>query len=149
MSLQEPTKKMSKSDANEQSYIALLDTPDVILKKFKRAVTDSGSEVYYDAVEKPGISNLLTLMSIMRNSSISALEEEYRTGGYGRFKTAVGEAVIEHLAPIQQRYREIREDAGYLTRLLHQGAQKASEQADTVVKRVYDALGLIPQQQSY
>lgn len=144
MSLQEPTQKMSKSDVNEQSYIALLDDPDVIRKKFKRAVTDSGSEVYYDAVEKPGISNLLTLLSVITGSSISVLEAEYQIGGYGKFKTAVGEAVVQHLLPIQQRYHTVREDVAYLTRILKQGAEKASEQADAVVRRVYDVLGLIP-----
>jgi tryptophanyl-tRNA synthetase len=144
MSLQEPTNKMSKSDANPQSYIALLDEPDVIRKKFKRAVTDSGSEVYYDAVEKPGISNLLTLLSVMTGVSISELEGEYRAGGYGKFKTAVGEVVVEKLQPIQQRYHEIREDAAYLSNMLKHGAEKASEQADKVVSKVYDALGLIP-----
>jgi tryptophanyl-tRNA synthetase len=143
MSLQEPTKKMSKSDVSEQSYIALLDTPDVIRKKFKRAVTDSGAEVYYDTVEKPGISNLLTLLSIMTRSPISVLEETYRTEGYGKFKTAVGEAVVEQLLPIQARYHAVREDTGYLTQVLKQGAEKASCQADAVMKRVYDALGLI------
>lgn len=144
MSLQDPTKKMSKSDANEQSYIALLDSPEVITKKCKRAVTDSGSEVYFDAVEKPGVSNLLTLMSVLTGNSISDLEETYRTGGYGKFKVAVADTIIEHLEPIQKRYYEIREDSAYLANMLKQGAEKASEQADAVLKKVYDVVGLIP-----
>lgn len=144
MSLQEPTKKMSKSDANEQSYIALLDPPDVIRKKFKRAVTDSGSEVYFDPIEKPGVSNLLTLFSIAVAKPISELETIYRAGGYGKFKADVAEAVVDLLLPIQTRYHDIRQDVHFLDSMLKEGALKASAQANKIVERVYDVVGLIP-----
>ena len=101
MSLQDPSKKMSKSDENENAFITLLDSPDVIRQKMKRAVTDSGKEVYSDA-SKPGVSNLLTIFSAVTNKPINTLEQEYRDGGYGKFKTDIAEAIIEFLKPIQK-----------------------------------------------
>lgn len=142
MSLQEPVRKMSKSDANSSSYIALLDSPEVITNKLKRAVTDSGSEIRFDA-EKPGISNLLTLLSAMTGQTISQLQENYQGVGYGKFKNDVAEAVITHLKPIQARYDELRNNEQELRALLETGAQAASLRASKMLKRVYEAVGLI------
>ncbi|MFT3741079.1 MAG: tryptophan--tRNA ligase [Gammaproteobacteria bacterium] len=144
MSLQEPTVKMSKSDNNENSYITLLDSPEVITKKLKRCVTDSGSEVYFDPQQKPGISNLLTILSVFSSQPIAQLEETYRTGGYGKFKTAVTDAIISHLTPIQQRYQQLRQDEQRLNNILSAGAEKARQRASRMLQRVYDLLGLIP-----
>lgn len=142
MSLQEPTQKMSKSDVNPHSYIALLDDPDTIRTKLKRATTDSGNEIRFDS-EKPGISNLLTLLSAVTDQTISELEEGYQGVGYGKFKSDVAEAVIMHLAPIQSRYHELRRDEGELQRLLQAGAEAAGLRARSMLKRVYEAVGLV------
>jgi tryptophanyl-tRNA synthetase len=142
MSLQAPLQKMSKSDPNPHAYIALLDSPDTIRDKLKRAVTDSGNAVYFDA-EKPGVSNLLTLFSAMTGEPIAALETQYRTAGYGKFKNAVAEAVVAHLEPIQARYTALRTDIQALTQHLHAGAEAASSRAQKMLARVYAAVGLI------
>jgi tryptophanyl-tRNA synthetase len=142
MNLQEPTQKMSKSNSNPNSYIALLDSPDVILNKFKRAVTDSGNEIRFDK-EKPGVSNLLTLLSTISGKTIATLEKEYQGIGYGKFKTDVAEAIIAHLAPIQARYQELRHDETALQEILRQGASSASARASSMIKRIYEAVGLI------
>src|SRR5699024_12034505 len=104
MSLQEPTKKMSKSDENERGFISMLDTPKKIEKKIKSAVTDSEGIVKFDKENKPGIYNLLTIYSIFSNESIEALESRYATEGYGQFKQGVEDAVLQVIEPIQERY---------------------------------------------
>jgi tryptophanyl-tRNA synthetase len=142
MSLQEPTKKMSKSDSNPNSYIALLDDPDTVRHKLKRAVTDSGSGIRFDP-EKPGISNLLTLMSATTGQTISQLEESYQEVGYGQFKNDVAEAVVEHLKPIQLQYQALRQDENRLGQILKAGAEAARLRAQKIVKRVYERVGLI------
>ena len=143
MSLQEPTQKMSKSDKNEHNYIALLDTPDMIRNKVKRAVTDSGNEVRYDVVNKPGVSNLLTIFSSISGKTIEELEQFYRQGGYGPFKNDLAECIIHTLAPIQQRYQQLRHDQTELNTILQQGATAASARADSMIAKVYRALGLV------
>lgn len=143
MSLLDPTQKMSKSDDNPNNYVALLDPPDLIRQKLKRAVTDSGSEIRF-LNEKPGVSNLLTLYSALTERSIPDLEAAYAGVGYGKFKADVGEVIVEYLQPIQQRYQEIRQDTQGLAKILQQGAETASARAQKTIDQVYDAVGFIP-----
>jgi tryptophanyl-tRNA synthetase len=144
MGLQDPTAKMSKSDDNENNNVYLLDTPDVLERKFKRAVTDSGSEVRYSA-DKPGVANLMSILSATTGESFAAIEQRFAGAGYGKFKAGVAEAVIDALKPVQQRYQDIRKDEAGLKRVLKDGAERASAHADRTLKRVHDALGFIPE----
>jgi tryptophanyl-tRNA synthetase len=141
MNLQEPDVKMSKSRGAESGTVLMLDPPDTIRKKVKSAVTDSGSEVRYDPEQKAGISNLIELMTVVTESSIPDVEARYEGSGYGRFKEDVAEAVIEALAPIQPRYRELRADVGELDRLLQVGAEKAREASAPTLELMYERLG--------
>ena len=141
MSLQEPTKKMSKSDTNEKSYILLTDTADVIMKKFKSAVTDSDGVVKFDKDEKPGISNLMGIYSVMTGKSNDEIEKEFEGQGYGVFKTAVAESVIETLRPLQEEYNRILADKAYMETVLRDGAEKARYQANRLINKVYRKVG--------
>lgn len=143
MSLQDPAKKMSKSDASDNNVIALMDTPEVISWKFKRSVTDSGSEVLHRA-DKPGIANLLNILASTQGESIESLEERYRGVGYGSLKSDVAEAVITLLNPIQRRYTEVRSDRERLIDILRAGVEKARAKAQITLNSARDALGLIP-----
>ena len=125
MDLQEPTNKMSTTLSSEQGAVYIVDSPDAIRKKFKSAVTDSGREVRYDPQEKPGVSNLLEIMSVATGEPIDALEQRFESAGYGDFKEAVGESVVELLTPIRERYEALRADERELQRLLAVGAEKA------------------------
>jgi tryptophanyl-tRNA synthetase len=140
--LQDPTAKMSKSASSMAGVIELLDTPEVTLKKFKSSVTDNGKEVKFDEKLKPGISNLLTIHSALSGKSISDLESEFTGKGYGDFKAAVAEVVIAKLEPISKRTNELMDDPAELSRVLSNGAQKASEVASTTLKAAYSAIGL-------
>ncbi|MGQ0587676.1 MAG: tryptophan--tRNA ligase [Gammaproteobacteria bacterium] len=144
MGLQDPAAKMSKSDDNENNNVYLLDAPDVLERKFKRAVTDSGSEVRYSA-DKPGVANLMSILSATTGESFAAIEQRFAGAGYGKFKAAVAEAVIEKLKPVQQRYQDIRADEAGLKRVLKDGAARAAAHADRTLRRVHDALGFIPE----
>ncbi len=144
MGLQDPTAKMSKSDHNELNNVYLLDTPEVLERKFKRAVTDSGSEVRYSA-DKPGVANLMSILSATTGESFAAIEQRFAGAGYGKFKAGVAEAVIEKLKPVQQRYQDLRADEAGLRRVLKDGAERAAAHADRTLKRVHDALGFIPE----
>lgn len=146
MSLQDPTKKMSKSDDNPNAYIMLLDEPKKIEKKLKKAVTDSDEQarIYFDTTEKAGVSNLLTLLSIATGKSIEALVPEYEDKMYGHLKKDTAAAVVEMIEPIQQKFHQIREDKTELERIMNAGAEKASERAEKTLKAVYDAVGLVP-----
>ncbi|MDE7288511.1 MAG: tryptophan--tRNA ligase, partial [Oscillospiraceae bacterium] len=124
MSLQEPTKKMSKSDENPNSCILILDEPDVIIRKFKRAVTDSGSEVRY-AEDKPGVSNLMTIYSCATGKDNAAIEKEFEGKGYGDFKLAVGEAVADWLKPVREEFARLMADKAYLKECYTNGAKAA------------------------
>lgn len=141
--LQDPTAKMSKSASSTSGLIELLDTPEANMKKMKSAVTDTGREVKFNESEKPGISNLLTIHSALSGRSIPNLETEFEGKGYGDFKTAVAEVVVEYLKPIRAKTEELLQDPAELTRLLKVGADKAAEVADETVRKTYDALGLI------
>ena len=146
MSLQEPEKKMSKSDTNPNNFIGLLEEPKKLTKKIKRAVTDSDEQanIYFNPTEKPGVSNLLTLLSLSTGKSVKELEPEYTDKMYGHLKGDVAEAVVSLLEPIQQRYAEIRADRAYLDEVMRQGAEKASARAAQTLKKVYDTVGFIP-----
>lgn len=140
MSLQDPTAKMSKSDPNESSRILLLDEPDVIEKKIKTAVTDSGTTVAYDWEGKPGISNLLEIFAFFSGRNIDELVDEYGDGGYGRFKAAAAEAVIDGLTPIRTRYKKL--DSQEVARLMERGALDARARAEQSMASVRRAVGL-------
>ncbi len=143
MSLQDPTAKMSKSDANASNYVALLDQPDLIRKKIKRAVTDSGREVRYDE-SRPGISNLMSINSCITGRSFAELERDYEGKGYGDFKADLAEIVVEFLQPIQERYRDILADEGRLAALLRDGAERARVRSRVILEKVHRAIGFIP-----
>ncbi len=141
MSLAEPEKKMSKSDENANAYILLLDDPDTILRKFRRAVTDSDGVVRYDPAAKPGVSNLMTIYCCMTGKEYADIEAEFAGRGYGDFKTAVAESVIEQLRPIQAEYKRILDDKAYLEGVLKEGAARANVLADRLVQKVYRKVG--------
>lgn len=145
MSLQDPTKKMSKSDDNPNNVIRLLEDPASILKKVKRAVTDSDNPpvIAYDWDRKPGVSNLLELMSSATGRPVAELVEHFKGQMYGSFKSEVGEALVAMLEPIQQRYKEIRADEGYLREIFAHGAAKAHERAQVTLKQVYEKIGFV------
>ncbi|MDP5030625.1 MAG: tryptophan--tRNA ligase [Paraglaciecola sp.] len=145
MSLQEPTKKMSKSDDNPNNFVGLLEAPKVISKKIKRAMTDSDEQarIYFDVAEKPGVSNLLSLLSCASNRSIDSLVPEYEGKMYGHLKTDVADAVVALLEPIQQRYAALRDDRTELDRIMRIGAEKAREKAATTLAKVYEAVGFV------
>lgn len=143
MGLQEPTAKMSKSDDAPTNAIYLLDAPDVIRRKIKRAVTDMDGEVRFDLAGKPGVSNLMSILAASTDRSLDAIAAEFAGSGYGQFKQAVAEAVVSCLEPVQQRYHEIRADEAQLRRILADGAERARLRADATLARVHDAIGFI------
>ena len=141
-SLQDPTKKMSKSDENQNSFISLKDDADTILRKFKRAVTDSEAKVYHSP-EKPGVSNLMDIYSAVTGRTMEQIQAEFEGKGYGDFKVAVAEAVIEELRPIQQRFDELMKDKGELETQMKIGAEKASRVADRTLRKVMKKIGFV------
>lgn len=142
MSLQEPEKKMSKSDENANATIYLLDEKDAIIRKFKRAVTDSGSEVRYAPQEKPGVSNLMEIYGCVTGKSYEEIEKEFAGKGYGDFKMAAGEAVAEHLAPLQKKYRELMADKAYIDSMIKNNDEKAQYYANKTLRKVQKKVGL-------
>jgi tryptophanyl-tRNA synthetase len=140
MDLQEPTRKMSTTGGTEQGTVLLLDEPDAIRRKFKWAVTDSGREVRR-ADDKPGITNLIDIMSVAAGRPTDTIEAEFDGSGYGEFKEAVGEAVVALVGPVQERYRELRADEGELRRLLAIGADKAREASAPTLAAMYERMG--------
>jgi tryptophanyl-tRNA synthetase len=144
MSLQEPTKKMSKSDENVNGFISMNDDRDTVIRKFKRAVTDSETLIKYDPENKAGISNLLTIYSLFSGKSIADAEKEFDGKGYGDFKIAVGETVADALMPIQAEKERILKDKGYIDGLLFEGSQKAEYLARKTLSKVYKKVGLLP-----
>lgn len=142
MSLSDPTKKMSKSDENQNSFITILDKPEVIIKKFKRAVTDSDMEVRY-AEGKDGINNLMSIYSVVTGLTYEQIEKDFQGKGYGDFKTAVGEAVAEHLRPVRENYERLINDKAYLEQCYKLGAEKASNFANRTLTKVYKKVGFI------
>ncbi|KRO46832.1 MAG: tryptophan--tRNA ligase [Ilumatobacteraceae bacterium] len=142
MDLQDPTKKMSKSGDGEAGIIYLLDDPAAIIKKFKRAVTDSDNEVEFDRERKPGVSNLLEILAAVTNESPASLATTYTQ--YGKLKQDTGEAVAEMLRPIQTRYHELMADPAELGKLLALGKERASKVAQATLARAHSAIGLYP-----
>ena len=141
MSLQDPSKKMSKSDTNKKAIITLLDDLKTIEKKIKSAVTDSEGIVSYDPINKPGVANLLTIEAALTGESIDNLVAKYDGSGYGDFKASVAKAVTEHLAPIQERYAALL-DSEELDKILDAGAEKANYLANKTLKKMENAMGL-------
>lgn len=141
MSLQEPTKKMSKSDP-EETYIALLDDPDTIRRKIKRAVTDSDSEIRFDPENKPGVSNLLSIMSALGAGEIDVLTEEMAGQGYGALKNRTADCVIATLEPLQREYKRLIADKAYLQGVLDENAKTANYLATRTLRKVQKKIGL-------
>ena len=141
MNLQEPAVKMSKSRGAESGTVLMLDPPETVRKKVKTAVTDSGTDVRYDPDEKPGISNLIELLTVVTGNSIQDVEARYDGSGYGQFKSDVADAIVEVLEPIQVRYRGLRDDPAELMRLLTVGAEKARAVSAPTLAAMYERLG--------
>ncbi len=141
--LQEPTAKMSKSSGSAAGIIEIMDSPEVNAKKIKSSMTDAGSEVRFDEKEKPGISNLLTIHSALSGSSIAALENEFAGKGYGDFKSAVADVVVEYLRPIRAKALELLVDEKHLIDLLHDGSAKARTEAARTLEKAYKNLGTV------
>lgn len=141
MSLQDPTRKMSKSDDNKKNAIFLLDPPNVITKKIKSAMTDSSGIVQFDKENKPGVSNLLTIYSAITGESIKELEAKYEGKGYGDFKSDLAEVVVNELAPIQERYEHFLKSPE-LDDILDKGAEKAARVANKTLKKMENTIGL-------
>jgi tryptophanyl-tRNA synthetase len=142
MDLQDPERKMSTTIGTPQGTVKLLDEPDVIRKKFRSAVTDSGSEVRR-AADKPGVTNLIDILSSLTGEAADAIEAGYEGAGYGQFKTDVGDAVVEAIEPIQKRFGELRSDPAELQRLLARGAEKARKASEPTLEQMYDRMGFV------
>jgi tryptophanyl-tRNA synthetase len=143
MDLQEPTKKMSTTGGTLQGTVGVLDPPETIRKKFKTAVTDSGTDVRHAPEEKPGISNLMEILAIVGDQELSEIEARYDGQGYGAFKDEVADAVVAALDPIRLRYEELRSDAAELDRLLALGADKARKASAPTLEQMYERMGFV------
>jgi tryptophanyl-tRNA synthetase len=143
MDLQEPTSKMSTTGGTPQGTVLVLDDPKTVTKKVKSAVTDSGTDVRR-APDKPGITNLIDILSVIQGTTPEAIESEFDGGGYGNFKSAVAEAVVEYLRPVRERYHELRADDAEIERALAQGAEKARAISSETMKDVRRAMGVGP-----
>jgi tryptophanyl-tRNA synthetase len=142
MDLQEPTKKMSTTGGTEQGTVKVLDEPDTIRKKFRSAVTDSGREIRR-ADDKPGVTNLVDILSVATDRSPDEVEQAYDGRGYGDLKSDVGDAVVELLTPVRERYLELRADEPELLRLLATGAGKAGAAASPTLASMYERMGFV------
>lgn len=142
MSLADPARKMSKSDENPNAYVTISDDRDTVIRKFRRAVTDSGAEVRYDPEGKPGISNLLTIYSSFSGKTVAEAEAEFSGKGYGEFKTAVGEAVADTIVPVQKERERLLKDKAYLNDIMKKGAENAARAAGRTLSKVYRKVGL-------
>ena len=143
MGLQDPLSKMSKSSPDIMDKILLTDTPDEIRKKLKKAVTDSENCVRYDKENKPGVSNLMTIYGIIKNKSMEEIEKEFTGKGYGDFKSAVAEAIVERLEPLQKKYNELLSNPEKLMEIVRKADKKAEERANRMIKEVYQKIGLV------
>ncbi|MBQ3077144.1 MAG: tryptophan--tRNA ligase [Clostridia bacterium] len=142
MSLQDPSRKMSKSDTNENSFILVMDPPEAIVKKMKRAVTDSDARVAASP-DKPGVTNLMHIYAAATGKSFAEIEAEFEGKGYGVFKPAVADAVVELLRPLREKSLELLKDKAYLEDVMAKGAEKARAITDAKVRQIYDKLGFI------
>ena len=143
MGLQDPTSKMSKSATNLNDVIFLEDEPEVIMKKFKKAVTDSENIVRFDPETKPGVSNLMQIYASITSKTMEEIEKEFEGSGYGNFKTKVAEAVIEKLEPIQKKYKEILDNPDYLKEIYTKGAENARKLASKTLNDVKERIGIV------
>jgi len=143
MSLADPESKMSKSDENPNSYISLLDEPNVILKKCKRAVTDSENNIAFSQ-SQPGVSNLLSIFAAVTGCTIEEAEANFVGKGYGDLKVGVGQAVVEELLPFQEQYKKIRADKAYLNEVMQDGAMRATRNSQRILRKVYKKVGFAP-----
>jgi len=143
MNLQSPTNKMSKSDIADGGGVLILDNPEVIMRSFKRAVTDSETSVRYDPENKPGVSNLIQIYAVCTGKSFEEIESEFKGQGYGVLKTRVGEAVVELLRPIREEAVKLLADKKHLESVFKQGAEKASYTANKTLRKVYKKIGFI------
>ena len=145
MSLSSPTSKMSKSDKDPNGCVYLREAPEVIARKFKKAVTDSDTEycVRFDAEQKPGVSNLMSIYSACTGKTMAEIEQEFAGQGYGVFKTAVGDAVIETLRPVREESDRLLKDKAYLEQVYRSGAEKASYIANKTLRKVYKKVGFL------
>lgn len=143
MGLQDPTAKMSKSATNANDVILLEDEPDVIIKKFKKAVTDSENKVRFDPENKPGVSNLMQIYSSITGLKMEEIEKEFENSGYGDFKTKVAETVVAKLEPIQKRYKELLENKEYLEKIYTEGANRARKLASKTLDEVKERIGIL------
>ena len=143
MSLQDPTRKMSKSDP-EDTYVAILDEPDVIARKLKRAVTDSEACVRFDPENKPGISNLMAILGALTGQTMEQIEADFVSRGYGDFKSAVADAIIETLTPIREEHKRLVADKPYLEKVMRESAEKANAIAERTLSKVRRRVGLAP-----
>jgi tryptophanyl-tRNA synthetase len=142
MSLQDPTKKMSKSDENPNACIYILDDKDTIIRKFKKAVTDSEAKVRY-AEGKDGINNLMDIYSVVAGKSYDDIEKEFDGKGYGDFKIAVGEAVADHLEPVRTKFAELMADKAYLKECYTRGAEQAAQLSQKTMAKAYRKVGFV------
>lgn len=143
MGLQDPTAKMSKSATNPNDVILLEDEPDVIIKKFKKAVTDSENKVRFDPENKPGVSNLMQIYSSITGLKMEEIENEFENSGYGDFKTKVAETVVAKLEPIQRKYKELLENKEYLEKIYTEGANRARKLASKTLDEVKERIGIL------
>ena len=145
MSLTNPTAKMSKSENEDPGRVLVMDTPETIMRQFKRAITDSDTEncVRFDRENKPGVSNLMSIYSSCTGKSFEEIEAEFAGCGYGKFKPAVGEAVVETLRPIREEATRIMKDKAYLEQVYRDGAEKASYVAEKTLRKVYKKVGFV------
>ncbi len=144
MSLQDPTKKMSKSDTDVNASISIIDDTDTIIRKFKRAVTDSDTEVRFDEENKPGVSNLMTIYGAITGQTMEQVTNEFAGKGYGDFKVKVGEAVAEELKPLQNRFKELSSDKAYIDGVIKKNAETASYLATKTLRKVQKKVGFPP-----
>lgn len=143
MGLQDPTAKMSKSATNPNDVILLEDEPDVIIKKFKKAVTDSENKVRFDPENKPGVSNLMQIYSSITGLKMEEIEKEFENSGYGDFKTKVAETAVAKLEPIQKKYKELLENKEYLEKIYTEGANRARKLASKTLDEVKERIGIL------
>ncbi len=143
MSLQDPTKKMSKSDENEKNFVSIIDDAKKIEKKIKSATTDSGSEIKYDPQNKAGLANLMTIYSVLAGKTFEQLEKDYEGKMYGHLKVDLAELVVQTLKPVREKYDDLMKNRDHLDTLLLSGAERAQERAAKTLKAVYNAVGLL------
>jgi tryptophanyl-tRNA synthetase len=143
MSLQEPEKKMSKSDENEKNFVSIIDDPKKIEKKIKSATTDSGTDIKFDAENKAGLSNLMTIYSVLGGKSIEQIEMDYEGRMYGHLKVDLAELVVETLKPVREKYLDLMKNKDYLDQLMKEGADRAQVRAKVTLQNVYKTIGIL------